>query len=235
MRINGLLILVAVFVGTGMAQPGGNADVPQAAAAAAPEVAPDTAASVQDTAARCTLEVRTVPDGATVLFNGVVVGISPVTIPGVDVGKHTIVLQKAGYYQKKAVVTINEIKPTALDFELSAPGRLTITTVPDSADVYLDEVHKGFTPFTDSLLKPGSYAVRLEKESYVTITDTVTIGSAASVALTDTLVHPASYTDSIAYAVEVAHLKKKRLTLGLVGGTFGFFLLFILAIEGRDR
>lgn len=183
----------------------------------------------------CTLDIATNPSGATVIADSVPMGVSPVTVVNVALGTHTLILQKAGYYQKKVVVTLSNPQRTAVNFDLSAPGTLAVGSIPDSAMVYINGVLKGVTPYRDSLVKPGTYQVRLEKAPYLSLIDSCVVTDRSETAITDTLRLSQAYQDSVAYVKEVAGIKKKRFTYGMIAGAFGLFLMVILAIEGVEK
>ena len=86
----------------------------------------------------CTLEIVTEPEGAAVLLDGKEVGASPLIVADVDTGKHTLLIKKTGYYQKKATILLTSDRKTTLRFSLSAPGSLTIVTEPPEAAVSIN-------------------------------------------------------------------------------------------------
>jgi len=183
----------------------------------------------------CTLEITTNPPGAAVVLDDAPVGASPVSVVNVALGKHTLILQKAGYYQKKVMVTLSTTQKTPLHFDLSAPGILSIHSTPDSAAVYIDGALKGSTPYVDSLVKPGTYHLRIEKPPFMPIVDSCSIVPKMATLISDTLRLSQAYQDSVAYVKEAGSLKAKKFSYGLIGGAFGLFLMLILTIEGLDR
>ena len=60
------------------------------------------------------------------------------------------------------------------------PGTLHLTSVPDGARFYVNEVARGKGPVTLTALKPGEYSVRAEMEGYGTLSKTVMIANGAS-------------------------------------------------------
>lgn len=197
-------------------------------------VVPVAEASAQG-AQRCTLSIVTQPDGASVSIDGKNIGSAPVKMVEVDTGKHTIILQKAGYFQKKVVLTLIEAGHTPLTLSLVAPGTLAITTSPDSAIVILNGEVRGAAPYTDSLLKPGTYRIEIKKESYVSIVDTFEIAGGSVVVRHDTLHFTSAYTDSVNVLAKNTAIKKKRFTVGAVAGSFALFLLTLLIIERHEN
>ncbi len=53
------------------------------------------------------VEFKTQPPGATVLFDGKFVGISPVRLSGVEQGRHVLKLEKSGYHVVRETVGIS--------------------------------------------------------------------------------------------------------------------------------
>lgn len=187
------------------------------------------------TAHPCTLSIATQPEGASVTIDGKNVGTAPVKLIEVDTGKHTIIIQKPGYFQKKVVLTLTEPGHTPLTLSLVAPGILSIVTSPDSAIVMLNGEVRGPAPYTDSLLKPGTYRLEIRKDSYVSIMDTLEITGGSVVARHDTLHFTSAYTDSVNVLAKNTAAKKRRFTTGAVAGSFALFLLTLLIIERREN
>ncbi len=183
---------------------------------------------------RCTLQITTDPPGASLSLDGTVFGTSPLNIMDVDTGTHTLVVQLIGYYQKKAVIALPVAQKTSLNFQLSAPGRLSVVTVPPEAAITINGANKGTTPYRDALIKPGTYSVSLVKEHYVTVDDSVTIASGEQVTLIDTLTFTGAYRDSLQQSAAAAQNMRKRFSSGFIAGAFGLFLLILLIIEKQE-
>lgn len=192
-----------------------------------------TAAATPDSS-RCTLEVITTPPSATVLMDGTVRGVSPCIIPDVDTGRHTLVIQLAGHYQKRLTVTGVAGRINRISVQLTAPARLSVASEPSGALVSLNGERKGATPWIDSLAKPGIYHLTIEKESYETIKDSITVPVGGIYARTDTLRHTVAYTDSVASETKAAKVARRRFSTSLIAGVFGAFLLTLLIIEARE-
>jgi hypothetical protein len=195
----------------------------------------DTAAmTASDVQPRCTLDIATEPAGASVSLDGKLYGVSPTVLRNIDTGKHTLVLQKKGYFQKKAVFTLTQQK-TSLVFQLSAPGCLKVNSIPDTAEIILNGQKKGTTPFVDSLLKPGVYHFRLTREHYSPVEDSVVLAGGDLINIIDTLHFTDTYRDSVAAAQRLTDSKKRRFSMGMIAGTFGLFLLIMIIVEAQER
>ena len=191
--------------------------------------------SATEAVPRCTLEVTTTPAEVTVMLDDTVRGLSPLQINSLDTGKYTLILKKAGYYQKKVVITLSVPGKTVLPIKLLAPGRLEIITEPAGATIMVNGKDKGVTPYIDSLLKPASYRIELLKEHYTAIHDTVMVAESETTTVTDTLLFTDEYRDSLQRVNEAVKRKKKRLTIGILSGAFGLFLLILACIELQEE
>lgn len=200
-------------------------------AATAGDSEPDTSAAALPL---CSLEIVTDPAGAAVVLDGKQVGASPLVVAGVDTGKHALLIQKVGFYQKKATVLLASRRKTTLRFQLSAPGRLTIVTEPTAAAVTINNERKGESPYIDSLMKPGVYFLMLEKEHYQPIADSISIPSGGRLSRSDTLQFTKAYSDSLHRATALVLKRRKRIGMGAVAGAFALFLLVPAIIEMRE-
>jgi cytochrome c biogenesis protein CcdA len=139
-----------------------------------------------------TLSVTTTPTGATVAV-GLNAKASPCTF-SLTPGTHTVTISKAGYETRTESVTITAGVTTTKSYTLtSSKGTLSITTTPTGAKVTVTSP-EGFTPGVSCLatpctfeLFPGTYAVKVEKAGYETITDSVTITSGVTTSKSYTL------------------------------------------------
>lgn len=68
------------------------------------------------------VEVTSEPTGAMVLLNGAEQGITPITIYGVPIGKHTIKVHSKGYVDNETSVTVEYQKTVPLKIVLGAVG-----------------------------------------------------------------------------------------------------------------
>lgn len=210
------------------------AQVDSAAAAAGIGIGEASLASAPVVFQLCTLTVSTVPEGASITLDGTPFGQSPLEITNIDTGSHVLLLQKVGYYQKKVALSLPESGRTALNFELSAPGRLVVVTEPPEVSVQINGRPQGITPFSDSLLKPGVYQITLSKVNYIPLEKTVIIPGGQSITLTDTLSFTEAYRATLAVPVVNQHRKERYFTMGIVAGVFSMFLLILAIVETRE-
>jgi len=123
-----------------------------------------------------TIEVGTVPRGATVTIDGVpMAGETPLMLNGLPVG-HVLEISanRDGYFAEPATQTvIVSSEPQALQFDLHPRIDLRVETEPDGALVMLDGDRVGQAPVNLPPLRRGQpYALGLAATDFVTITAT---------------------------------------------------------------
>jgi len=126
-----------------------------------------------------TLELDSVPQGATVILNGIAKGSTPCTIERVPAGESELEVSLYGYHTFKRTLRLvagqTETMTAALE---GVPATLNIVSVPPGARIYLDDEFKGEAPLTLATLSPGAYRLRAEKKGYDTLTRPVTLARA---------------------------------------------------------
>jgi len=138
--------------------------------------------------------IKSEPSGAKVMINGKEVGVTdmPIDLPA---GVYMLEFKKDGYGRVKymaeiptnvsmslpvaPLVLIKDMKATQVDMtaESKAPtatgyGSIQVTSNPD-AQVYLDGELQGETPLTLAKVSVGSYVLKLSKEGYKDLRQTV--------------------------------------------------------------
>ena len=126
--------------------------------------------------------VTSVPNGATVMFDGQYNGTTPVIIPEVLPGNHEIVLSYPGYNLWQQSVSVGSSQTTAVNANLVVStghagntGSLTVITDPAGAQVLVDSDVKGMSPATIPGLTTGTHTVLLKLEDYYDLSTTVNI------------------------------------------------------------
>ncbi|MDP8232565.1 MAG: PEGA domain-containing protein, partial [Candidatus Zophobacter franzmannii] len=116
-------------------------------------------------------------NGAEVFVDGVSKGktSNKMLTTKLELGKHTIRIEKDGFASKELSGNITENNYT-FDFQLvpAMPATVTITTRPSGATVYIDKMRFGVTP-KSSFFDAGTYPIKIELENYETITEQITI------------------------------------------------------------
>jgi hypothetical protein len=117
------------------------------------------------------ISISSSPSGAAIYLNGIYKGTTPKTISSVEVGSHTIKLEKYGYEAVTRTVTVRagETANTSetLTHLAQETGSISISSSPSGADIYLNGVYNGTTPATITGVPPGAHTLKLEKYGYV--------------------------------------------------------------------
>ena len=114
-----------------------------------------------------TLVLNSEPEGAEVLLDGKEIGRTPLK-ESVEEGRHSIELRKTGYNPVVQTVQIKSssvVKIPRITLEYKK-GSISISSAPSGARIIVNGQSYGDTPFKLSDLKPGNYAIKLEKEGF---------------------------------------------------------------------
>ena len=124
--------------------------------------------SVIQTKGKGTLYIQSTPSSADVWVDGYKVeGKTPLTIPDLDEGAHTLQLVKDDYELTKTVnVIANEITKVNAVLQI-AKENLDVFSTPDGASVSIDgRSQRGLTPITVKDLSVGQHTVIITKDGY---------------------------------------------------------------------
>jgi len=123
---------------------------------------------------RATLVVRSQPQGATVSVDGTTVGTTPLD-GSIGTGSHEVQLSMTGYRSVTHSFVAQPGKQQRIQDTLqTAIGTLTVTSLPDSADVSIDGEPFGKTPVSNEL-QADTYALRVQRDGYLPFEREVTI------------------------------------------------------------
>jgi hypothetical protein len=127
------------------------------------------------------LDITSVPKGATIYVDSVNKGVTPKVITGVKVGSHDIKLTKQGYYAysvSKYVYVGQTAKVAAtLRQKAATTGSIRITSQPTNSSIYVDSVYKGVTPKTVTGVSVGSHTVNVTRYGYVNYESSVQVSA----------------------------------------------------------
>ncbi len=119
--------------------------------------------------------ISSVPSGVKVEFNGEQIGETPLTLQGLQMGPHSVILKKLGYVQKEASWVNEDERPKSLKIEMSSNvGTLKIESTPSACNLFIDGEPRGHTPFSDRI-EQGQHKVRIEKEGFSVFEQLVTV------------------------------------------------------------
>ncbi len=128
------------------------------------------------------LKIVTTPFEAAITLNGKDYGTSPATIKNLLIGSYTLVLKKAGYGDVTKTIAIEENKTTELNETLPSGMEVNITSSPSGAQLSIDGVAAGTTPYKATLAF-GSHTLKLVNgKKAVTETINLTQGGKSSFA-----------------------------------------------------
>ena len=134
------------------------------------------------------INVKSVPSGATILLDGVSKGTTPATLTSISTGKHALVMKKAGYNDYSTQVTVSSGQTTSVSAVLTtATGSLNIKSNPSGATILLDGTNKGVTPATLTGISSGKHKVVLKKGGYDDYSVNVTVSSGETETISATL------------------------------------------------
>jgi TonB family protein len=112
------------------------------------------------------LEVDSLPPGASLWVDGVEVGTTPMKIESLTAGEHEIAVMKEGFVRAREVV-LSTPDAAPLVFALQ-PARsfLSIASTPPQSTVLIDGREVGLTPLTEVELEEGPHDVAVERRGY---------------------------------------------------------------------
>ena len=114
-----------------------------------------------------TLDVQSSPTGAQVYLDGAYLGLTPL-VASVPAGRHRLEVRKAGYAPYRASVRVapgERVQVYARLVPEPSSGRLSVSSEPEGAAVYLNGSYRGKTPLAIELA-PGVYDLRLALPGY---------------------------------------------------------------------
>lgn len=134
------------------------------------------------------LLVTSSPPGASVNLDGGDKGTTPVTIPQVKAGSHTLTLKKPGYEDAVRTVMVSGGAEAQVAVTLvlqgqqasgtgTGTGTLIVRSTPEGASVYLNGEKLGTTPVTVRNVKAGTHRFLLTLQGYNDNSQTIEISS----------------------------------------------------------
>lgn len=122
------------------------------------------------------MDLKSVPDGASLVVNGEYRGKTPLTISGLSPGNYTVTFTRFGFTGLSAQVMVAGGKITQVTATLRREtGTLVVNSTPAGARVLLDGIGAGLSPVILENISADDHTVGLEKDGYVTVTRQVRI------------------------------------------------------------
>jgi hypothetical protein len=138
-----------------------------------------------------TLNIKSIPSGATISLDGVNKGSTPMTISNSIAGLHALILKKTGYYDYNTNVLVVAGRTTNVSFSMAklppTTGSITVNSIPTGATILLDGVSKGTTNRTLDDISPGIHAIVVQKTGFVNNMTNVTVVAGKTVTYTATM------------------------------------------------
>jgi predicted transglutaminase-like cysteine proteinase len=110
------------------------------------------------------LSVKSFPDGAEVLIDGIPSGKTPTNFERIGAGNHSVVMIKSGFWNFSGIVEVKggeAMLATADLIPVPTTAILYIDSSPPGQGIYLNDTFKGFTPATLDAIPPGDYLIRV--------------------------------------------------------------------------
>lgn len=121
---------------------------------------------------------------ATVLCNGVELGVTPFYTFFDEAKSHRIVFRADGYQEVAMSLDLSNGRPRVVDQELlSDSGTLQVTTTPVGARLLVNGVDRGFTPCTLSRMREGEHTLSIRADGYQAAEHTFSIVAGETAAL----------------------------------------------------
>ena len=122
-----------------------------------------------------TLSLTSDPEVAEIEIDGKSYGNTPFK-DSFEQGQHKIRLTKAGYKPYEKIVTVKRDETTDVNAALEMlPGSLALDSDPTGASLFINGIDYGVTPYKRDSIEAGDYTVRLSKDGYDTLEQTVTV------------------------------------------------------------
>jgi len=138
----------------------------------ATDTIPDsTPAELAESAAISTgeISVTSIPLEVEVYLDGIPKGITPITLKTIETGVHKLTLEKDGFEFWTRDVEISSENTSEIVATLTPLyGSFGITSIPPSAEVYIDGVKRGMTPLELHQVQKGIRKVEIVKAGYDT-------------------------------------------------------------------
>lgn len=125
------------------------------------------------------MKIETQPRGARVFIGGEEVGVTPFSAEREE-GRYTIRLEKAGFNPEERTLDVVKNRSVPLRVTLSQrPGGVEVASVPEGAELFINDVKRGVTPCRIEGLNPGKYMIKLTKAGFDPLEEKVTVAPGA--------------------------------------------------------
>lgn len=124
-------------------------------------------ATTKTTEPQTTFEITTKPEGATVYWNALEKGPSPITIQAKGKLTGSLVISMNGYRQVERQITLEAGKSQRIRYDLEFETFMKVESDPIGAKIYVDGKFWGSSPMTfDGLISPGNHELKIDDTEY---------------------------------------------------------------------
>ena len=122
-------------------------------------------------------EVTSIPNGASVFLDNKLIGKSPINRRKIESGTHTLRTEYELYHTETIEIVIKDGDDEKFELALKpAFGVLSINSKPiNAANVFIDDVRVGTTPYIKEKIPSGKYRVRIDKELWMGAEQIITV------------------------------------------------------------
>ena len=133
-------------------------------------------AHLRELLSKGTLKLKVIPWGAVIKIDGKAIGKSPINPVVLSAGKHTVEIWKKGYKRVRKVIQVPGGRVVSKDMVLhEVTGRLSVTTRPNSAKLYVDGKFVGNTPLEGLEIPAGHHRLSFRAPGMMSQTREITV------------------------------------------------------------
>ncbi|RPI40582.1 MAG: PEGA domain-containing protein [Methanoregulaceae archaeon] len=123
-----------------------------------------------------TMDLQSVPEGASVTINGDYRGKTPFMISGLSPSTYAVTFSRFGFLDLTTQVTVQGGKNAEVIATLQPEtGTLVVNSTPPGARVLLDGTDAGLSPLMLGNISAGNHTVMLEKDGFIAVTRNIGI------------------------------------------------------------
>ncbi|MFA7204490.1 MAG: PEGA domain-containing protein, partial [Candidatus Caldatribacteriota bacterium] len=115
------------------------------------------------------ISVNSNPQGAKVYLDNNYTGDTPLNIRNVPVGRHNIRVELSGFEDWVTNITVSASQVERISMDLksrTSVGSIAFNSIPQGADIYLNDVYEGLTPLNLTNINTGKYEVKISLQGY---------------------------------------------------------------------
>jgi hypothetical protein len=134
------------------------------------------------------MDLRSVPDGTSLMVNGEYRGKTPMTVSDLAAGTYNVTFSRFGFVEVSTTVLVQPGKLSEVNATLLPRiGTLVVATSPAGARIRIDGTDAGISPVTFSNLTADNHTLTIEKEGYSPIIQPVRVIAGQTVPIQITL------------------------------------------------